>query len=66
MVGNTGNVGMVKKIIFNRGNVITDFIHQLCVTIRENSGNYYKGKLIWFTVLEVQVQERCLNLCVLW
>lgn len=36
MVGKTGNVAMVKKIVFHRENLITDVIPQLCGIIRKN------------------------------
>ena len=67
MVGKTGNVGMVRKIVFHRENLIVDIIPQLCGTVRKNLRQLvYKGKLIWFTVLKVHIQKKCLNLCVLW
>lgn len=47
MVGKTGNVAMVKKIVFHRESLITDVIPQLCGTIRKNLRQLvYKGKLI--------------------
>lgn len=67
MVGKTGNVAMVKKIVFHRENLITDVIPQLCGIIRKNLRQLvYKGKLIWFTVVKVHNQKGCLNLYVLW
>lgn len=47
MVGKTGNMGMVRKIVFHRENLITDVIPQLCGTVRKNLRHLvYEGKLI--------------------